>query len=91
MPYVKGESLRQKLDRERQLPIEEALTIADHIAAALDHAHAMGLINRDVKPENVLLHEGVPMLMDFGIALAAGASTDRRLTQREPSSGRPIT
>jgi serine/threonine-protein kinase len=89
MPYVQGESLRRKLDRERQLPIDEALAIAGHVGAALGHAHAEGVIHRDVKPENILLHEGVPMLMDFGIALAASASTDRRLTQTGVLVGTP--
>ena len=69
MPYVRGESLRQKLSRERQLPIDQALRITSQVASALDHAHAHGLIHRDIKPENILLHEGVAMVTDFGIAL----------------------
>jgi len=80
MPYVRGESLRQKLAREGQLPIDEAIGIIRHVAAALDHAHALGLLHRDIKPENILLHEGEAMVADFGIALAAGAAPDDRLT-----------
>ena len=70
MPYVRGESLRQRLVRERQLPIDQAIGIVRQVASALDHAHAHGLIHRDIKPENILLHEGEAMVSDFGIALA---------------------
>jgi serine/threonine-protein kinase len=80
MPYVRGESLRRKLSREKQLPIDEAIGIARQVASALDHAHARGLVHRDIKPENVLLHEGEAMVTDFGIALAIGAATPERLT-----------
>ncbi|HEY3012926.1 MAG TPA: protein kinase, partial [Gemmatimonadales bacterium] len=80
MPYVRGESLRQKLSREKQLSIDEAIAIVRQIASALDHAHAHGLIHRDIKPENILLHEGEAMVTDFGIALAAGAAPGERLT-----------
>jgi tetratricopeptide (TPR) repeat protein len=89
MPYVRGESLRQKLRRETQLPIEEAIGIARQVASALDHAHAQGLIHRDVKPENILLHEGEAMVTDFGIALAAGAGPSERLTERGLMVGTP--
>jgi serine/threonine-protein kinase len=71
MPFVRGESLRQKLARERQLDVDEALAITQHIASALQLAHGEGIIHRDIKPENILLHEGEAMLADFGIALAA--------------------
>jgi serine/threonine-protein kinase len=81
MPYVKGESLRVRLDRETQLPVDEALVIARDVAAALAHAHARHVIHRDVKPENILLHEGEAMVADFGIALVLNATTDERLTQ----------
>ncbi len=77
MPYVRGESLRQKLSRERQLPIEEAIRIARQVASALDYAHAHGLIHRDIKPENILLHEGVAMVTDFGIAVISGTAGQR--------------
>ena len=80
MPYVKGESLRQKLERERQLPIEQAIALTRQVAAALDHAHAHNIIHRDIKPENILLHEGVAMVTDFGIALAVSEAANRRLT-----------
>jgi serine/threonine-protein kinase len=80
MPYVRGESLRHRLARERQLPVDEAITIVRQVAAALEHAHANGLIHRDIKPENILLHEGVAMVTDFGIALAANGEADQRLT-----------
>jgi serine/threonine-protein kinase len=80
MPYVRGESLRHRLARERQLPVEEAVTLVRQVAMALEHAHAHGLIHRDIKPENILLHEGVAMVTDFGIALDAGADGDARLT-----------
>ncbi|MGH9258895.1 MAG: protein kinase domain-containing protein, partial [Acidimicrobiales bacterium] len=80
MPFVKGESLRQRLKRDTELPIEEALGITRQVATALDHAHAQGLIHRDIKPENVLLHEGEAMVTDFGIALAVSAAAGERLT-----------
>ena len=72
MPYVRGESLRHKLSREKRLPVEEAIRIARQLASALDYAHGHGLIHRDIKPENVLLYEGEAMVTDFGIALAGG-------------------
>jgi TolB-like protein/Flp pilus assembly protein TadD len=77
MPYVRGESLRHRLARERQLPVDEAIRLTRQVAAALDHAHALGLIHRDIKPENILLHEGEAMVADFGIALADGAVGER--------------
>src|SRR5438552_2553624 len=70
MPYVKGESLRHKLERERELPIDEALRITGQVASALGYAHDQGVIHRDVKPENILLYEGEAMVADFGIAVA---------------------
>ena len=92
MPYVGGESLRQRLAREGQLPIDEAVAIVRQVAAALDHAHAHGLIHRDIKPENILLHEGEAMVADFGIALAAAADAGRAADRRPGScSGRRST
>ena len=70
MPYVEGESLRQRIEREKQLPIDDALRIATAVAMALDYAHRHGVIHRDLKPENILLHDGQPLVADFGIALA---------------------
>jgi serine/threonine protein kinase len=70
LPFIRGESLRDKLARNQQLGIDEALSITRQIAGALDHAHRQGVIHRDIKPENILLHEGEAMLADFGIALA---------------------
>ncbi len=80
MPYVRGESLRQRLDREQQLPVDEAVRITTQVASALEHAHAQGIIHRDLKPENILLHEGSALITDFGIALAADAAPADRLT-----------
>lgn len=80
MPFVRGESLRQRIDRERRLQVDDALKIARDVAEALDHAHARGVVHRDIKPENILLFEGQAIVADFGIALAAGAAANRRLT-----------
>ena len=81
MPYVEGETLREKLNREQQLGGEETVEILRLIAAALDYAHEQGVIHRDVKPENILLHHGQPMLADFGIALAVTTPGQERLTE----------
>jgi len=89
MPYVDGETLRQRLDRETQLGIEEAVRITCEIADALDHAHARDVIHRDVKPENILLAEGRPMVADFGIALAVSAAGGGRMTETGLSLGTP--
>src|SRR4051812_24072241 len=89
MPYVEGESLRQRLQREGPLAIDEALRITRAIAHALDYAHERGVIHRDVKPENIMLHEGEPMLSDFGIALAVAAAGGERLTETGFSLGTP--
>src|SRR3989454_1777879 len=89
MPYVKGESLRHKLEREQQLPIDEALRITRQVASALAHAHDQGVIHRDVKPENILLHESEAMVADFGIALAVSAAAGERLTETGLVVGTP--
>jgi serine/threonine-protein kinase len=89
MPYVEGESLRERLEREQQLPVDEAVRIATELAEALDYAHRQGIIHRDIKPANVMLHEGRPLLADFGIALAAGTAGGARLTETGLSVGTP--
>lgn len=89
MPYVEGESLRAKMDRERQLSVREAVRIAVAVAGALDYAHRHGVIHRDLKPENILLHEGQPLVADFGIALAVSNAGGERVTQTGLSLGTP--
>ena len=89
VPFIRGESLRQKLSREKQLGIEEALAITRHVGAALHYAHHQGVIHRDLKPENILLHEGEAMLADFGIALAVREAAGNRLTETGLSLGTP--
>jgi serine/threonine-protein kinase len=89
MPYVEGETLRERINREKQLPIEEALGIATAVAAALQHAHDRGVIHRDIKPANILLQDGQPVVADFGIALAVGAAGGSRLTETGLSVGTP--
>ena len=89
MPYVDGESLRARLTREKQLPVDEAVRIALAAAHALQYAHASGVIHRDVKPENILLQAGQPVVADFGIALAVTNAGGARLTQTGLSLGTP--
>ncbi|MGI8619959.1 MAG: protein kinase domain-containing protein [Gemmatimonadaceae bacterium] len=89
MPFVEGETLRQRLTREQQLPIAEAVRIASDIADALEYAHKHGVVHRDIKPENVLLHEGRPLVADFGIALAVQQAGGERMTQTGMSLGTP--
>jgi class 3 adenylate cyclase len=81
MPHLEGETLRQMITRERQLPVDRAVAIAVRLAAAVEHAHRQGVIHRDIKPENILLHEDQPMVLDFGIALAVTQASDVRLTE----------
>nr|NIP78616.1 serine/threonine protein kinase [Gemmatimonadota bacterium]NIU73275.1 protein kinase [Gammaproteobacteria bacterium]NIV54782.1 protein kinase [Actinomycetota bacterium]NIQ53125.1 serine/threonine protein kinase [Gemmatimonadota bacterium]NIX43534.1 protein kinase [Gemmatimonadota bacterium] len=80
MPYVEGESLRERLDREKQLRVSEAVGIATDVASALHYAHEQGVVHRDIKPANILLHDGQPVVADFGIALAISAAGGGRLT-----------
>ena len=89
MPVVSGESLRDRLTRERQLPLADALRIAREVAGALDYAHRHGVIHRDIKPENILLHDGSPIVADFGIALAVQSASGPRMTQTGLSLGTP--
>jgi tRNA A-37 threonylcarbamoyl transferase component Bud32 len=89
LPFVRGESLRDLMNREQQIGVEHALAITKHIASALDYAHRHGVIHRDIKPENILLQEGEAMLADFGIALAVQESGGSRLTETGLSLGTP--
>jgi hypothetical protein len=89
MPLVTGETLRARLERERQLPIADALRIAREVASALDYAHRQGVIHRDIKPENILLHDGSALVADFGIALAVQSAGGARMTQTGLSLGTP--
>jgi eukaryotic-like serine/threonine-protein kinase len=89
MPFVDGESLRGRLQREKQLPIADALRIATEVGAGLDYAHRHGVIHRDIKPENVLLHDGSALIADFGIALAVSTAGGGRMTETGLSVGTP--
>jgi hypothetical protein len=89
MPFVEGESLRDRLNRERQLSIAEAVRIASQVASALDYAHRRQVLHRDIKPENILLHEGQALVADFGIALALRRAGMTRFTQTGVSVGTP--
>jgi len=89
MPYVSGESLRGRLSREKQLPIEDALRLVKEVASALDYAHRQGVVHRDIKPENILLQDGSALVADFGIALAVQQAGGSRMTQTGMSLGTP--
>src|SRR5512135_1140036 len=89
MPFVEGESLRQRLVREPRLSLDEALHLARAVAAALDYAHRHGVVHRDIKPENVMLHEGEALVTDFGIAKAISAAGGENLTQTGVAVGTP--
>ncbi|HEX6313247.1 MAG TPA: protein kinase [Gemmatimonadaceae bacterium] len=89
MPFVDGESLRDRLNREKQLPIEDAILIAREVADALGYAHGHGIVHRDIKPENILLHGSHAAVADFGIALAVQSAGGTRLTQTGLSLGTP--
>jgi tetratricopeptide (TPR) repeat protein len=89
MPFVEGESLRTRLDRERQLPLADVVRLTTAMAHALDYAHSRGVLHRDLKPENILLQAGQPIIADFGIALATQRAPGARITQTGFSVGTP--
>jgi tetratricopeptide (TPR) repeat protein len=89
MPYVQGESLRQRIDRERQLGIEQAVDITRQVAAGLDYAHAHGIVHRDIKPENILLVGDQAMIADFGLALAVYTASSTPFTATGMAVGTP--
>jgi serine/threonine-protein kinase len=89
MPYVEGETLREKLKREVQLPVEDAVDLVRKVASALDYAHEKGIVHRDIKPANILLSSGEPLIADFGIALAVSQANDGRRTETGLSLGTP--
>ncbi len=89
MPFVEGETLRERLTREKQLPVGDAVRIATEVASALDYAHRHGVVHRDIKPENILLHDGQALVADFGIALAASKASGSRMTETGMSLGTP--
>ena len=89
MPYVQGETLRERLQREQQLPVDETIRLVTLMAGALDFAHARGVVHRDLKPENILLQAGQPVIADFGIALAVAHAGGERVTQTGLSLGTP--
>jgi serine/threonine protein kinase len=89
MPYVEGESLRDRLVREKQLPVDDALGIGQEVAQALDYAHRHGVVHRDIKPENILLEDGQAVVADFGIAHAISEAGGTRLTETGLTLGTP--
>jgi len=89
MPYVEGETVRDRITREKQLPVADAVRIASEVASALDYAHRHNVIHRDIKPENILLHDGRALVADFGIALAASNAGGTRMTETGMSLGTP--
>jgi Tol biopolymer transport system component/tRNA A-37 threonylcarbamoyl transferase component Bud32 len=89
MPFVTGETLRDRMTHERQLPVADAIRITVEVASALDYAHRQGVVHRDIKPENILLHDGSAVVADFGIALAASKASGARMTETGMSLGTP--
>ena len=89
MPYVSGETLRARLERERTLPVNDVVRLTKQLASALESAHRAGVIHRDIKPENILLSEGLPLIADFGIAVAVAQAVDERMTATGSAIGTP--
>ena len=89
MPYLEGESLRDRITREKQLPVDDVVRLGVEVAGALDYAHRQGVVHRDIKPENILLQDGRALVADFGIALAV-SSAGSRLTETGMSVGTPF-
>ena len=89
MPFIEGETLRDRINREKQLPVAEAVRFATEVASALDYAHRHGVVHRDIKPENILVHDGQALVADFGIALAASKAGGSRMTETGMSLGTP--
>jgi eukaryotic-like serine/threonine-protein kinase len=89
MPFVQGETLRDRLNREKQLPVADAVRIATEVGSALDYAHRHDVVHRDIKPENILIHDGQALVADFGIALAASKASGARMTETGMSLGTP--
>src|SRR3984893_15127846 len=81
MPYVEGQSLRHRLNQEKQLPLADAVRISCEVAEALAYAHRHGVVHRDIKPENILLHEGRTLVADFGIVLAVSSDSATRMSE----------
>src|SRR5881409_2613205 len=90
MPYVEGESLRQRLDREKQLPVEDALQVAQEVADALPYAHQHDVLHRDIKPENILLEAGHAVVADFGLARALTAASGHTVSRAGIAVGTPV-
>ena len=89
MPFIEGETLRGRLTREKQLPIDDAVRLTKEVASALEFAHKRGIVHRDIKPENILLQDGQALVADFGIALAVQQAGGSRMTQTGMSLGTP--
>ena len=89
MPFIEGDSLRDRITREKQLSIADSVRIATEVAGALDYAHRHGVIHRDIKPENILMHDGQALVADFGIALAVSSAGGSRMTETGMSLGTP--
>ena len=90
MPFVPGESLRDRLNREHQLPIDDALQITLEVCDALNYAHSLGIVHRDIKPENIMLSGGHALVADFGIARALVGTGDQKLTETGTAIGTPL-